>query len=160
MEEKYIEEVYERYSKVIQRICYLQLGSVSDADDVLQETLVKFFTSGKSFIDEEHEKAWLIRVAINKCKDMRKSFWRKNIQPITETNAVFEMSEQMEVVEAIIGLPAKYKNVIFLYYYEGYSASEIATILEVKESTVYSNIDRARKKLKKSLGEDMYEETF
>lgn len=108
------------------------------------------------FFDEEHEKAWLIRVAINACKDHLKSFFRRNTIPLEhlEEIAATTPEDHRDVLEAVLSLPVRYKDPIYLHYYEGYTASEIGRILGKKENTVYSLLSRGRKLLKEKLGGD------
>lgn len=158
--EQQIEEIYNKHADMVMRICSLNLKNQQDAQDVLQDVFLKLFTSGKHFDSTEHEKAWLIRVAINKCKDYKKSFWKRNIKSIEYVDIPFESQMESDVIDAVLSLSPKYKNIIFLFYYQGYAVPEIAKILEQKESTIYSNLHRARKELKKKLGADIYEDAF
>ncbi len=105
------------------------------------------------FRDSEHEKAWLLRVAINACKDDLRNFFRRNTLPLeTITELEAEIPEDFrDVLEAVLSLPEKYKNPIYLHYYEGYSAAEIGAILGKKENTVYSLLSRGRRLLKDCL---------
>ena len=110
----------------------------------------------EAFFDDEHEKAWLLRVSINACKDYLKSFFRRNVVSL---ETVYEMEavvpeDHREVLEAVLSLPDKYKDVIYLHYYDGYSAAEIGKILGKRENTVYSLLSRGRKLLKEKLGGD------
>ena len=115
---------------------------------------LKYILSSVLFKSDEHEKAWFIRVTINSCKDLLKSFFRKNTVSLDE---VIPPSEEMteehrEVLEAVLSLPAKYREVIYLHYYEGYSGVEIAEMLNKNVNTIYTTLDRAKKKLKELLG--------
>ena len=104
----------------------------------------------------EHEKAWLLRVAINDCKDILKSFFRRNMVPLQAVQELEAdvLQDHQEVLEAVLSLPKRYKDVIYLYYFEGYTAAEIGRILGKKENTVYSLLSRGRGMLKKELGGD------
>ncbi len=113
-----------------------------------------------NFENEEHEKAWLCRVTINKCKDLCKSFWRKNVDSIEDREIPFVDRAERDVLQAVLSLPKKFKDVIYLFYYEDYSVKEISEMLDQKENTVYSNLHRARKLLKQKLGGSDYEYTF
>lgn len=158
--EKNLEAAYNKHADMVMRICYLHLKNTEDAKDVLQEVFIKFIAEEKAFESEEHEKAWLLRVAINKCKNIQNSFWRKNTHSIGEVEIAFNQNIESEVIEAVFNLRPKYKVPIHLHYYEGYSVPEIASILNQKENTIYSNLHRARKELKEKLGGDFCEGTL
>ena len=131
---------------MVVRIAYQHTGNQSDAEDIAQETFIKLMCSPES-TDEEHLKAWLIRVTINLCKDFKRSFWQRRIDPLTDEQQS-SVSVQESVLEEIMSLPKHYRNVIYLYYYEGYTVPEISRILMEKENTVSSWLTRARRKLK------------
>lgn len=144
----------ERYADMVQRICFYYLKNEADTEDVFQNVFLKYMLNEKPFTDEEHEKAWLLRVAINACKDYLKSFFRRNTVSLDAVNemAATVPEDHREVMEAVLSLPAKYKDPVYLHYYEGYSAAEIGKILGKKENTVYSLLSRGRKLLKEKLG--------
>lgn len=126
-----------------------------DAEDVIQDTFVQYYTTKKEFDSEEHIRAWLIRVAVNKAKNVTRTFWRRNkvsIEDFMETLA-FETSESETLFETVMQLPKKYRIVIHLYYYENYSVGEIAKILKLSESNVKTRLMRGRAKLRKVLKE-------
>ncbi len=144
------------YADMIRRICFYHLKNQADTEDVFQNVFLKYMLHDEAFCDAEHEKAWLLRVAINECKDFLKSFFRRNMVPL---QAVAELEAELpddhrKVLEAVLALPRQYKDVIYLHYYEGYTASEIGAILGKKENTVYSLLSRGRGILKKELGGD------
>lgn len=144
----------ERYADMVQRICFYYLKNDADTEDVFQNVFLKYMLHEKPFSDEEHEKAWLLRVAINACKDYLKSFFRRNtvsLDAVNEMAAVIP-EDHRDVMGAVLSLPAKYKDPVYLHYYEGYSAAEIGKILGKKENTVYSLLSRGRKLLKEKLG--------
>jgi RNA polymerase sigma-70 factor (ECF subfamily) len=144
----------ELYGDTVYRICLLYLRNRYDADDVFQDVFLKLILYGKSFNSNAHEKAWLIRVTINACKDVLKSFFRKNSTSFDENLYVgsYHLPEQeTEVLTAVAALSDNYRMVILLHYYEGYSAVEIAKILGRKVNTIYTWLDRARKDLKGAL---------
>ena len=148
--------VVETYSDMVRRICLYHLKNIADTEDICQDIFMKYMLYDGNFEDAEHEKAWLIRVAINACKDHFKSLFRHKTVPLdilAEEASVLEPG-QSEVLEAVLSLPSKYKDVIYLHYYEGYSASEIAGLVKSKENTVYSLLSRGRSILKKKLGGD------
>lgn len=142
----FIQRIVETYSDTVIRIAYQNTANRSDAEDIAQEVFIRFMRE-KAFNDEEHIKAWLIRVTINLCKDLKKSFWHRKTVPINETPHPFS-DTHISVMEEIWKLPGNYRNTIYLYYYEGYTVPEIAEILRKKENTVSSWLTRARKKLK------------
>ena len=146
----------ELYADTVRRICMLHLKSDSDTEDIFQTVFLKYVLYSGAFENEEHEKAWLLRVTINACKDYLKSFFRRNVVPLDVISEIeAEVSdEQREVLEAVLSLPKKYKDVIYLHYYEGYSASEIGKILDKKENTVYSLLSRGRGMLKNFLTDE------
>jgi RNA polymerase sigma-70 factor (ECF subfamily) len=135
------------------------LKNHADVEDVFQDVFLKYLVYQGSFDNDVHEKAWFIRVAINGCKDTLKSFFRKNTVPLDELyhEPVVLDEEESEVLRAVLKLPANYRDVIYLHYYEGYSAVEIASILEKKENTIYTWLARGRKKLKIHFGGESIE---
>ncbi|MDF2557997.1 MAG: polymerase sigma factor, sigma-70 family [Bacillales bacterium] len=159
-DDKKISDALEKYSDMVRRISYMYLRNKHDVEDVFQEVFLKLLTYEKPFESESHEKAWIIRVAINKCKDLSKSFWRKNTQSLEGVELTFNKKEESELMDAVLSLPVKYKDVIYLHYYEGYSVPEMSVMLNQKENTIYSNLHRARALLKNTLGEYAYEQSF
>lgn len=158
--EEEINRVIEKYADMIQRICLYHLKNRADTEDVFQNVFLKYMLCEKPFQDEEHRKAWLIRVTINACKDYLKSFFKRSTVPLealSET-AAEALDKHREVLEAVLSLPPKYKDAIYLHYYEGYSALEISAILGKKENTVYSLLSRGRALLKEELGGDGFDE--
>ncbi|OUO67392.1 RNA polymerase sigma factor [Anaerotruncus colihominis] len=149
----------ELYSDMIRRICLLHLKNHADTEDVFQEVFLKYVLRGAVFESVEHERAWLIRVTVNACKDLLKSLFRRktvSLEVLSEEAASIS-SEQHATLEAVLALPEKYKDVIYLHYYEGYNAREIGRILKKKENTVYSLLSRGRELLRQELGGDVIE---
>ncbi len=151
-----VNHAVEKYADMVQRICFVHLKNQADTEDVFQNVFLKYMLHDEAFFDDEHEKAWLLRVSINACKDYLKSFFRRNVVSL---ETVYEMEavvpeDHREVLEAVLSLPDKYKDVIYLHYYDGYSAAEIGKILGKRENTVYSLLSRGRKLLKEKLGGD------
>jgi len=151
--ENYIHYLIRKYSDMLIRISYSYMKNLSDAEDITQDVFIKFLEKSPSFVNIEHEKAWLIRIAINLNKDKLKSSYFKNTAPL-EGDFIDVTKEDNEIIEAVLSLPLKYKSIVLLYYYEDYSISQVATILNLKESTVGSQLSRARKLLKPILKED------
>lgn len=155
----YINKIVDKYIDMLFRIALLHTKNRADAEDVVQDVLIKFINICPAFKSDEHEKAWLIRTAINQSRDLLKSSWFKKTRPLFDEHILTFAPEQNEVLTAVMELPQKYKGVIILFYYEGYSISEIAKILGQKESTIGSQLNRARKMLKMMLNEESkYEE--
>lgn len=130
--------------------------NTQDAEDVVQDTFVQYYTTKKEFEDEQHIRAWLIRVAVNKAKNITRTFWRRNkvsIEDYMET-LTFETPEAENLFETVMQLPEKYRIVIHLYYYEDYAVSEIAHILKLSESNVKTRLSRGRAMLREVLKED------
>ncbi len=132
------------------------MGNVSDAEDMVQEALLRAYEKAPEFISEEHEKAWLIRVTVNLCNSRLRSPWRKRREPLLDSYPA-PKPEQRELLGHVLSLPPKYRAVIHLFYYEGYPVKDIAELTGQKESTVRSLLTRARQKLKSDLKEDDYE---
>ncbi|MDR2939761.1 MAG: sigma-70 family RNA polymerase sigma factor [Clostridiales bacterium] len=149
----------EKYADTVRRICFIHLKSQSDVEDVFQEVFLKFLLYPQPFQNEAHEKAWLIRVAINQCKDILKSFFRRNVVLTEDLNyGANNIQEDSRVVlNAVLSLPEKYRDVVYLYYYEGYQAKEIAKILNRGENTIYTWLSRAKSKLRASLGGELFD---
>ena len=149
----------ERYGDTVRRLCMIHLKNYADTEDIFQTVFLKYVLRSSPFSDAAHERAWLIRVTINACKDLRKSFFRSRTLPL---EAIGEQAadippDHREVLEAVLSLPQKYRNVIYLHYYEGYAATEIADIMHKPVNTVYTMLARARKLLKEKLGGDEVE---
>jgi RNA polymerase sigma-70 factor (ECF subfamily) len=144
----------EKYADTVRRICFVYLKNYHDTKDVFQDVFLKYVLHDAEFQSDAHEKAWLIRVAINACKDTLKSFFRKKVTSIEElvTEPCFCDDDKREVLDAVLRLPTKYKDVIYLFYYEGYSALEISAMLRKNENTIYTWLSRAKAQLRTSLG--------
>ncbi len=146
----------EKYSDTVKRICMVHLKNHHDTQDIFQDVFLKYMLSTTVFESDEHEKAWFIRVTINACKDLLKSFFRTKALPLEELSELTEeMSEDTsEVLEAVLSLDEKYKNAVYLVYYEGYSAIEASRILNQNVNTVYTALSRAKQMLREKLGGD------
>ncbi len=170
MQEK-LQEKIDGYSDMLFKIAYVRTGNRADAEDIVQETFYQYLRTSKVFDSEEYERAWLIRVTINGCRKMwRSGFYRRRSDvPAPEPGTAIDFGEAEEqgpeehfldkerartVLEAVRKLPAAYRDVIHLFYYEELSVKEIAEILERKVSTVTSQLTRGRELLKKSLKEE------
>jgi RNA polymerase sigma factor (sigma-70 family) len=152
-----VTEALQKYSDMVRRICFMYLRNYADVEDVFQEVFLKLLQSKVAFENDEHTKAWLCRIAINKCKDVCKSFFRKHVFSIEDMELPFEDKVESDVMVAVLSLPPKYKDVVYLFYYEQYTVPEMAKMLKQKENTIYSNLHRARELLKRELGGLDYE---
>ncbi len=149
-----LNRVMETYADMVRRICLVHLKNRHDTEDVFQNLYMKYMLYEKEFSDSEHEKAWLVRVTINACTDWLRYLSHRKwvpLEAIMEERAALDDSSA-EVMEVVLRLPEKYRNVIYLFYYEGYSAVEIAGILGRKENTVYTWLSRAKEILREKLG--------
>lgn len=148
------EAFYERHWKYVYKLCFTYMKSASDAEDCAEDVFVKVLTGEITFDDEVHERKWLTVAAINLCKDRMKGWKRKAVMPIDDEPelAAPEQEDRSDVLEAVQSLPVKYKDVIWLYYYEGYQTDEIAEILSRPPSTIRNQMRDARKLLKDKLG--------
>jgi len=144
------------YADTVRRICMVHLKSYTDTEDIFQTVFLKYVLSSASFENEEHEKAWFIRVTINACKDLLKSFFRSRTVSLEEVlpQEAGVTDDHREVLEAVLALPPKYRNVVYLHYYEGYTAAEIGKLLGKNENTVYTLLSRAKGQLRDALGGD------
>ena len=151
-----VNRAIEQYADMVRRLCLIHLKNQADAEDIFQTVFLKYALSTVEFQDGEHEKAWLIRVTINACRDLLKSFFHSHTVPLDElTEQAAEMPEDhREVLEAVLALPQKYREVIYLYFYEGYTAPEIGRILGKNPNTVYTLLARAKEELRGKLGGD------
>ncbi len=151
-----VQELFEKYQDNLYIIAFNVCKSAEDAKDVVQDTFIQYYSAKKEFDNEQHIRAWLIRVAINKAKNVNSTFWRKNkmsLEDYMET-LVFDTPQSEELFETVMHLPEKYRIVIHLFYYEDYSVHEIASILKLSESNVKVRLSRARTLLKEKLQEE------
>ena len=156
--EQEINAAIDRYADTVRRLCMIQLKNYADTEDIFQNVFLKYALSSRSFESPEHEKAWFIRVTINACKDLIKSFFRSRTvsldQLMEQPGQLLE--DHREVLEAVISLPRKYREVIYLHYYEGYTAPQISEILGKNTNTVYTLLARSKTLLKERLGGDAH----
>ena len=142
-----IETIIKRDGDRLFRIAAAITGSKAEAEDVVQDVFVKLVEKQPVFWSSEHETAWLIRVTVNTCKNRIRSYWWKKTEPLLDTIPTKD-DDEAGVMRAVMQLPPKYRTVIHLFYYEGYSTKEIAELTQQKESTVRQWLTRARRKLK------------
>lgn len=146
----------EQYGDMVRRLCMMHLKNDADTEDIFQNVFLKYVLSSVEFESEEHEKAWLIRVTINACKDLLKSFFHSrttSLDILMEQPAEL-LEDHREVLEAVLSLPQKYRDVVYLYYYEEYTAPEISKILGKNVNTVYTLLTRSKQMLREKLGGD------
>ena len=152
--EQEVNSAIERYAGTVRRLCTVYLKNDTDTEDIFQTVFLKYVLCPIAFRDQEHEKAWLIRVTINACKDQLRSFFRRQTVPLEAAaeQAAPEGTETGGVLEAVLSLPQKYRNVVYLHYYEGYTAPEISRILGRNVNTVYTLLTRSKRMLQEKLG--------
>ncbi len=149
--EERIGEMIQTYEKDLLRLCCMYLKDRTMAEDAVQETFVKAYRNLKSFRGESNEKTWLVRIAINVCKDMQRTAWFQNLGRMVNLDDVKlpqETEVRSEVVEQIMSLPKKLKEVVLLFYYENMNQSEIAEALGVSVTTVHRRLNKAREALR------------
>lgn len=144
-----------QYKETIFKVAVSYTRNKTISEDILQDVLIKYMTDSTDFQEEEHKKAWLIRVTINECKKFCRSLWNVKKIPLEDIYP-FNDPEKHTVFYAIMELPPKYRLVIHLYYYENMSINEISKSINIKENTVMSLLHRGRKLLRNVL-EDEYE---
>jgi len=145
--------VAEKYWDTLFRVALNYYGNASDAEDTVQDVMLKLYESGKQFESDEHTRNWLIRVTINSCKSVLRGFWRKNrvsMDDLPEV-AVWDKPEQSELFAAVMSLQEQHRTVLYLHYYEDFTTKEIAGMLGQKEAHIRTRLSRARNKLKEVL---------
>ncbi len=146
-EESFFSYAFEHYMDTVYRVAAHNAPTVADAEDVTQDVFEKLLVCRRSFADEEHLKAWLIRVTLNRCKNLRRG--RREVALDDDLPA--PASEGGSVLEEVRALPEKYRNAIYLHYYEGYTAAEIAHLLGGTVNTALSWLHRGREQLRKRM---------
>jgi len=150
--DKEIAELYERHKNTVYRVCFAYMKNVMDTEDAVQDTFCKMIKSGAAFENAEHEKAWLIRTATNLCKNALRYWWRKRESLEDHENLQSDDPFEIDgVFSVVMGLPDKYKTVVYLYYYEGYDSVEISNILHKPQSTIRYYLNEAKKILREKL---------
>lgn len=151
-------EIYDKYSNAVYRMAFAYCKNKADAEDIMQEVFIRRFSADIVFEDEAKEKSWLLKVTVNKCRDMFRSLRYKyslTSIPLEEADIIYETQEESDVYHAVMSLPNKYRTVIHLFYYEEYTIKEISAITGDKETAVQTQLYRARKKLKDILGKEL-----
>lgn len=150
------ERLVNAYSDLILRLSYTYLKSTQDGEDIVQTVLLKLLTGDRAFDSPEHEKAWVIRAAINACKDELRAY-RRRAAPLEDAEqAPAPEPPRSDVLDAVMALPEKYREAIYLFYYEGYSIDEIAALTGRSGAAVSAHLSRGRKKLKTMLEGERY----
>ena len=154
------ETAAEKYRDNIYAVAFNYFKNAPDADDIVQDVLLKLYRTDKIFESEDHVRNWLLRVTVNQCKKISVSSWfRKNVPLETYAESLeYEMPEENDLFFAVMNLPKKYRIIVHLYYYEDYSTKDIAEMLRLKEPTVRTRLMRARKILKERLSDVWNEE--
>ena len=151
------EEVLERYAATVFAAAYAMVKNKEDAEDIAQEVFISYVKAKPAFESAEHEKAWLIRVTINACKDLLKRFFRSrtvSLDKLLDQPAEVP-PDYREVLEAVLALPLKYRDVVYLHYYENYTAPEISRVMGKNVNTVYTLLTRAKQLLREKLGGEL-----
>lgn len=156
--EEEVNRAVERHSDTVRRLCMIHLKNYADTEDIFQTVFLKYVLSSVSFESQEHERAWFVKVTINACRDLLKSFFHSRTVSL---DAVMEQPQELppdnrEVLEAVLSLPGKYRDVVYLHYYEDYTAPQISRILGKNVNTVYTLLTRSRQLLREKLDGDEY----
>ena len=146
-----VARVLRAYGDMLYRTAYLLLGNPHDVQDALQEVLLRYMEKAPDFQSPDHEKAWLLRVTSNCCKDCLRFRIRHAYIDLESLRELLPAPDKQQLVRELYALPARYKTVLILFYFEGYSAKEIAQILSLSENAVKKRLQRAREALKKEL---------
>ena len=154
MEKAVFIRAVEQYQAMVYRMAFHYFGNTHDAEDITQEVFLRLYRQERIF-EEEHLRRWLMRVTVNRCKDVLKSPWRKRRVEFDALamEPVFDRTEQRELYREVMALSEKYRTVLNLYYYEELSTREIAELLDLQQTAVTTRLSRARKLLKDRLGE-------
>ena len=153
------DELYDRFAGDVLRVCYFYLGNREQAEDVMQDVFLRLYTAAPE-LQEGKEKAWLLKVAVNRCRDLWRSSWVKRVvlgSPMFELypaeDEIGKKTENEAIMQAVHSLPPNFREVVLLHYYQGYGITEIAQMLSLPEGTISSRLSRARSKLENILKE-------
>jgi len=151
-----VSQAIDRHGDTVRRLCMVHLKNQADTEDIFQNVFLKYAQHDAAFENQEHENAWFIRVTINACRDLLKSFFRSHTVSLDE---ILDMPQPLEeshreVLEAVLALPEKYRVPIYLHYYEGYSAPELGRLLRKNSNTVYTHLNRGKAMLKEVLADE------
>lgn len=151
-ETRYFSDMYEKYSKAVYGVCLMYLKNKDDAEEAVSESFVRLMENKPEFESESHAKAYLMRAAVNICKNCLNSGWRKKVQN-DDVLMYMTSPEEETIMNEVLSLPPKYRVIIYMHYYAGYSTKEIAEIMNISQSAVLSRLSRGRNKLKAILTE-------
>ena len=152
-EKQYFSDMYEKFAKPVYGVCLLYLKNKEDAEEAVTESFIRLMESNKDFENDDHAKAYLMKTSVNICKNILKSAWRRNVVHDEDIMAYMTTEEEKGIMEDVLLLPPKYRIIIYMHYYQGYKAQEIADILNISLSAVLSRLSRGRGKLKEILTE-------
>ncbi len=150
MQTEEVKNMIEKYSGLVYKVAITRSGNIENAEDVFQEVFIKYSQKMPKFENEEHEKAWFIRVTINLTKNLHNQAWNRKTVPLEET-IQFEEKEEENIFQIVSTLPQNYRTVVYLFYYEGYKIKEISKILKTREGTIKTWLSRARESLKEKI---------
>lgn len=145
-----IEEAVAAYSNMLYKICIVMLCNEQDAQDAIQETFCRYLEKKPDFTDSEHEKAWLIQVVTNICRDMLRFRSRHPKVSIDEITDSYTSADDRDILTELLDLPIRHRTVIYLYYVEGYQVREVASLLKISEHAVKKRLQRGRQQLRLS----------
>ena len=157
-----MDEVIDRYQNMVYGLALARTGSRTDADDVFQEVFLAYFQSGKTFRDEEHRKAWLLRTTVNQARRVTSSSWRQRTVPLSEredASVQFQAPEENRVWEALQALAEDYRLPIYLFYFQELSTKEIAKVLAIRPGAVRMRLTRGREQLRETLKGEFFDES-
>lgn len=140
--------MYEKHAKSVYGVCLMYLKNKDDAEEAVSEAYIRLMENMSDFESDAHAKAYLMRTAVNICKNQLKSGWRKNTIQNEDVLLYMTSPSEERVMEEILSLPPKYRVIIYLHYYVGYSTKEIAGIINISQSAVLSRLSRGRDKLR------------
>ena len=154
-DESEINRAVEEYADMVRRVCFYHLKNREDTEDVFQNVFLKYMLCDKPFKDREHEKAWLIKVATNHCRDIQRFRFRHPKVPIEElAGTLVSQQEDREAVRELLQMPPKQRAVMVLHYVEGYQVKEIAGILGITEHAVKKRLQRGREQFRTTWKEE------
>jgi len=153
------QRAFDVYGDMVYRLALIRTQKQADAEDIVQDVFMRYMKSAPAIMDPEHEKAWLIRVTVNRTKSIAASAWNQKILSFPQiTEPQTEMALTSEVYAAVLNLPHMYRTVIHLFYYEGFKTAEIARLMSANDATVRSWLHRAREMLRKTMKAENEEE--